>query len=102
MAGILQDYYDEFRMGYWADPDPKVCLCRGSGYALSDVDTWHECPIHFKKGQRHPEDPYPDEMPSPEEMKAVMDECNRNDPPEGEPCPSPEPYKPLTDDDIPF
>ena len=50
----LQSYYDAFKTGAWADPDPKKCLCRGFGWALSDVDTWHECPIH--KGHRHPED----------------------------------------------
>lgn len=51
----LQAYYDEFRCGYWAEPDPTRCLCHGSGWALSDVDTWHECPVHFR-GQLHPED----------------------------------------------
>jgi len=50
----LQAYYDAFRQGYWADPDPEACLCRGRGWALSDVDTWHECPIHYK-GQLHPD-----------------------------------------------
>lgn len=52
----LQQYYDDFRTGYWADPDPAHCRCRGSGYALSEVDTWHQCPYHFKPGQGHPED----------------------------------------------
>lgn len=50
----LQEYYDDFRRGYWADRDTDVCLCHGSGWALSDVDTWHECPIHHA-GQLHPE-----------------------------------------------
>jgi hypothetical protein len=51
----LQLYYDYFRTGYWADPDPQQCLCRGRGWALSDVDTWHKCPCHYK-GQLHPEE----------------------------------------------
>lgn len=52
----LQGYYDNFRSGYWADSDPSKCACHGHGYALSEVDTWHECPIHHVKGQLHPED----------------------------------------------
>ena len=37
------------------NPDPKQCGCHGTGWILSDFDTWHECPAHYK-GQRHPED----------------------------------------------
>ncbi len=37
------------------DPDPKQCGCHGTGWILSDFDTWHQCPAHHK-GQRHPED----------------------------------------------
>lgn len=80
----LQAYYDDFRTGHWADPDASRCPCHGSGWALSDVDTWHECPCHYA-GQQHPEDWSPDEvalMPSP-------------------PIPV-VPYVPCTDDDIPF
>lgn len=59
---MLQDIYDQFRTGFWADRDPAVCLCHGTGYALSDVDTWHACPVHFVPGQSHPEDaPYEDD-----------------------------------------
>jgi hypothetical protein len=61
----LQDYYNQFNTGVWADPDPKVCLCRGSGWALSDVDTFHECRFHYT-GQRHPED-------EPEENELARD-----------------------------
>lgn len=50
-----QAYYEAFRTGYWAADDPSDCRCHGSGWALSEVDTWHECPVHYK-GQRHPED----------------------------------------------
>jgi hypothetical protein len=45
--GELQDYYDNFRTGYWACEDETECPCRGRGWALSEVDTWHKCPVHF-------------------------------------------------------
>lgn len=51
-----QDYYEDFKSGYWAREDAEECKCRGSGWALSEVDTWHPCPVHFRKGQRHPDD----------------------------------------------
>lgn len=51
----LQAYYEAFCTGYWANPDEDRCQCRGSGWALSEVDTWHACPAHYK-GQPHPED----------------------------------------------
>ena len=49
-----QAYYEAFQTGYWANQDPNQCKCHGHGWALSEVDTWHQCPIHFK-GQEHPE-----------------------------------------------
>lgn len=52
----LQTYYRNFCTGYWADPDADKCRCKGHGYALSEVDTWHACPYHHKAGQKHPED----------------------------------------------
>ncbi len=52
----LQHYYDNFRAGSFQRTDPAQCGCRGTGYALSEVDTWHKCPIHYTPGQRHPED----------------------------------------------
>jgi hypothetical protein len=48
-------YYESFRQGRWATLKPNECLCHGSGWALSDLDTWHKCPQHYK-GQTHPED----------------------------------------------
>jgi len=50
----LQDYYQMFNSGCWATSDVEECLCHGNGWALSDVDTWHKCPVHFA-GQLHPE-----------------------------------------------
>lgn len=76
----LQGYYDDFRTGYWADPDAAKCPCHGHGWALSDVDTWHECPCHYN-GQPHPEDWDYEEVVPPKPV---------------------EPYVPSTDDDIPF
>jgi hypothetical protein len=56
----LQDEYNEFCRGLWADPDPKKCRCCGNGWALSDLDTWHQCPFHYNKDSRHPEDDHYD------------------------------------------
>lgn len=54
----LQAYYDNFatQPSRWCDRDESKCGCKGSGYFLSELDTWHECPAHFVEGQRHPED----------------------------------------------
>lgn len=52
----LQAYYDNYRAGYWASPDAEECACHGRGYALSEVDTWHECRYHHVPGQHHPDD----------------------------------------------
>ena len=52
----LEHYYNNFRAGSFERRDPDKCGCRGTGYALSQVDTWHKCPVHFTPGQRHPED----------------------------------------------
>ncbi len=52
----LSSYYENFKAGYWANEDPEKCLCHG-GWALSEVDTWHECPVHYC-GQLHPDYEY--------------------------------------------
>jgi len=84
----LQAYYDAFRTGYWAHPDADRCPCHGSGWALSEVDTWHKCPIHYN-GQAHPED-YEFEAPAGEVEDTI-------------PSPPPAPASEApTDDDIPF
>lgn len=58
----LQAYYNNFasQPSRWMDSDPARCGCRGSGWWASEVDTWHECPVHFT-GQTHPEDHGPDD-----------------------------------------
>jgi len=50
----LQLHYESMTYGYWAEEDPETCPCHGHGWALSEVDTWHKCPVHFA-GQAHPE-----------------------------------------------
>ena len=63
----LQQYYDNFATGYWATEDARVCPCHGHGWALSEVDTWHKCRVHFS-GQPHPE--YPEDV-TEEDMAAA-------------------------------
>lgn len=50
----LQQYYSAVCNGYWKAEDPSECGCRGSGWFLSDVDTVHQCSMHYT-GQPHPE-----------------------------------------------
>ena len=47
-------YPDPNRM-FIPEVNPSRCPCNGSGWFLSDYDTWHECGTHFQ-GQPHPED----------------------------------------------
>jgi len=56
------DYQSEAQMhvgaieaGWSSTEDPKTCACHGGGWILSQLDSFHTCPVHFK-GQRHPED----------------------------------------------
>ena len=56
----LTDYYREVACGgAWMAKEAAECGCGGSGWWLSDVDTWHSCRIH-NTGQQHPEDPAPE------------------------------------------
>ncbi|HEV8529961.1 MAG TPA: hypothetical protein VGT00_00930 [Methylomirabilota bacterium] len=88
----LQQYYDAFRTGYWAVSNAEECPCRGSGWALSEVDTFHKCPIHFD-GQRSPEeaefDDGEDVAAAPFPAPAVV-------------VPAPVASLPVSDDEIPF
>lgn len=52
----LEGHYRNCEAGYFAQPDASQCGCGGSGYYLSQLDTWHKCPTHFVPGQAHPED----------------------------------------------
>jgi hypothetical protein len=57
----LQEYYNMIAYGGDDSPPPWIrekaedCGCRGRGWYLSDLDTYHRCPVHYK-GQRHPEE----------------------------------------------
>ena len=50
-----QHAYRELCTGKWADPNPYRCPCRGTGWLVSDYDTYHRCPLHGG-GAPHPED----------------------------------------------
>jgi len=41
-----QNYFNEMQSGLWADRNPSNCLCRGTGWVNSDLDTLHKCPLH--------------------------------------------------------
>ncbi len=51
----MQSEYRYMESGQWAERNPLTCDCRGSGYVLSDLDTFHECPFHKYDGIVHPE-----------------------------------------------
>ena len=51
----LQAIYEAANSGLWETLNPYECGCRGSGWFLSDVDTWHKCHTHNPKAS-HPED----------------------------------------------
>lgn len=42
------------QMSYDCRPDTARCWCRGSGWVVSDWDSAHECPHHYR-GQPGPE-----------------------------------------------
>lgn len=84
---MYEDYYRDFCAALWRDEDPARCGCRGRGWVLSDLDTWHQCPIHGK-GARHPEDDHGDEVEEGDEVVA--------------PAPAAEMAVVLGDDDLPF
>jgi hypothetical protein len=54
--------YDEYSQYYencccsnsWAAEDSSICGCKGKGWWLSELDTWHQCPCHGKDVP-HPE-----------------------------------------------
>lgn len=51
----LSQYYHEFACAAaWSHPDKAQCGCRGRGWWCSEVDTWHQCPVHGQ-GVHHPE-----------------------------------------------
>jgi hypothetical protein len=55
METEYETYYAACELGSFAHEDHEECGCR-AGWFLSEVDTFHTCPFHYK-GQPHPEDP---------------------------------------------
>jgi len=53
-------------------PKPEDCICRGSGWWLSDYDTWEKCGFTAHAGP-HPED-YQDEDVEDEMEDEAKDE----------------------------
>lgn len=49
-----EQYMRAVKSGYWQNPNPAQCGCSGKGWFLSEVDTWHKCPLH-KPDAPHPE-----------------------------------------------
>ena len=45
------ELYRQLNSGAWAVPNPCRCECGGVGQILSDLDTFHDCPIH-RSGDR--------------------------------------------------
>lgn len=41
---MLQAMFDSAERGDWCEYDANECPCRGRGWMLSDLDTWHACP----------------------------------------------------------
>lgn len=51
----FQRYEASFDQCHWAEEDAQNCPCHGCGWALSNLDVWHKCRVHFT-GQLHPEE----------------------------------------------
>lgn len=99
----LQAEFNFMESGLWADPDPKECPCHGHGYTLSDLDTWHQCPIHWTPETRHPEDDYYDEeRRESTQCLEGMENATNAELAEVEFKPAQVEWKPPTDDEIPF
>jgi hypothetical protein len=49
----------ELNTAVWNELNPRRCPCRGSGWLISDYDTFHRCCTHGA-GVPHPEDEHTD------------------------------------------
>jgi hypothetical protein len=54
MSSAMEYEYRQMESGAWAEVNPSKCPCRGNGWLLSDLDTWHKCPLH-SAGCSHPD-----------------------------------------------
>lgn len=50
-----QQEFEAARSFVWANPDPKLCRCHGTGGFVSNVDTHHKCPFHAPACECDPE-----------------------------------------------
>lgn len=55
---MTPETYRDLQSGAWNEIDPRQCPCRGSGWILSDFDTYHRCQAHGH-GVPHPEEEEP-------------------------------------------
>lgn len=91
----LTQYYNEFACaGVWASPETSECGCRGSGWFLSEVDTYHRCGFHY--------DGQPNNESSDEEVEAYDAWVAAGRPPRVQAAPQPVVPQPVADDEIPF
>jgi len=51
----LQGIFDAAERGDWMGYNPNKCGCRGRGWFLSDVDTFHPC-VYHNLGAPNPEE----------------------------------------------
>lgn len=62
----------ELDSGIWATINPFTCPCGGSGWLLSEYDTWHRCSVHGK-------DAVPSNEDDPRDFtKDHLTKCARN------------------------
>ena len=54
----MQAEFQGWERGGWEHPAPSKCPCKGTGWALSNLDTWHKCQVHGF-GTQHPENDTP-------------------------------------------
>jgi hypothetical protein len=54
----LAGAFELFRAGLASlcHPDPELCECKGGGWILSALDTWHACSVIAHRTDQHPED----------------------------------------------
>lgn len=62
-----QYYHDVACSGSWARENSDTCGCKGKGWWLSELDTWHQCPYHGK------DVPHPEEYDYEQELKLEVE-----------------------------
>lgn len=91
----LEIYFNEYcKTAAWARRAAEECGCRGRGWWLSEVDTWHQCPVHGA-GKPHPEDDSGEDYEPPAGADLFAPERSIEEGWDYEP-------PPMADDDAPF